>query len=93
MTDQPDDFDGWLRVHGLSLTQVGGQAQRELLLTLAVYPPRVDGSSPPNPQDTARQIPVVLGPHAASILLRLLLNEGVQPAPAEDAKTSASDRH
>lgn len=84
------DISDWLRVHALSLNDIEGQAERELLLILDTAQPRLSEAPAPGRQGTTRPVALVLGQSAAAILLRLLLSAGVQPAPAE---TGASPRH
>ena len=83
------DINTWLRVHALSLTEIEGAAQRELLLELDVAPV-LTTDTPPGRQAQAQSQRFVLGQDAASILLRLLLDARVVP---KDDRTGASPTH
>ena len=87
-----DDPGTWLRVHAMSLESIPGQAQAELLLVIDVAP-AVLQSSAPGPLETAQCAPLVLGPHAASVLLRALLDAGVQPTPPAGEQTPFAFPH
>lgn len=87
--DERIDISKWQRVHALSLTDIHGVDQRELLLELHIAPV-VTTEKLPNPQVHALPERFVLGLDAASILLRLLLAAGVEP---KDDKTVEHHSH
>ena len=80
MNEAPEDIHSWLRVHALGLSEISGATEKELLLELQISPV-VTTDTLPGRQAQAQPRPFVLGPDAASILLRLLLDEGVVPKP------------
>ena len=83
MAHEPtEDLNTWLRVHTLSLTNIKGTLQHELLLELGVAPV-LTTDTPQGRQVRAQPERLVLGPDAASILLRLLIDAGVAPKDGE----------
>ena len=73
-----EDINTWIRVHGLSLTELFGTVQREFLLEFDAAPV-LTTDTPLGLQVQVQPERFVLGPDAASILLRLLLDAGVVP--------------
>ena len=79
MTNEaPEDIHSWLRVHAISISEISGATDKELLLELQISPV-VTTDTLPGLQAQAQPRLFVLGPDAASILLRLLLDKGVVP--------------
>ena len=73
-----NDISTWIRVHGISLTEIDGTVQRELLLEFDAAPV-LTTDTPLGLLVQAQPERFVLGQDAASILLRLLLDKGVVP--------------
>ena len=90
---EPNDLNRWLVAHAMSLDIIEGQDKPMWLLDLRAAPPVLAGVPPTDLQASTQSVPIVLGQSAAAILLRLLLDAGVQPAPAEGARTGSATGH